>query len=170
MASHWPAAPLLLPFFANPAMLSVLIEGTLIAAPVQRTSAKGTPFVTVQVRCSGDDGESILCSVIAFQASAVETLAALAGGDTVAVAGPAALSQWEKDGQHRVGLKVTATRVLTVYEAGMRRKAASQPQGQDRGAPPAQPPAAPSRKRPAGRPEVPLRPRRLEDMDDDLPV
>ena len=49
-------------------MLSVLIEGSLIAAPVRRTSAKGTLFVTVQMRCSGDDGESILCSVIAFQA------------------------------------------------------------------------------------------------------
>ena len=74
-------------------MLSVLIEGTLLAAPVQRTSAKGTPFVTVQVRCSGDDGESILCSVIAFQASVIEALGALSGGDTVAVAGAAALSQ-----------------------------------------------------------------------------
>ena len=109
-------------------MLSVLIEGTLLGTPVQRTSSKGTPFVTVQLRCSGDDGASILCSVIAFQASVVEALAALAGGDTVAVAGLGALSQWEKNGEHHVGLKVTASRVLTVYDAGMRRKAASQRQ------------------------------------------
>ena len=80
-------------------MQSLLIEGALIAAPVQRTSAKDTPFVTVPLRCSGD-GESILCSVIAFQA-----LAALSAGNTVAVAGPAAVSQWEKNGEHRVGLK-----------------------------------------------------------------
>ena len=155
-------------------MLSVLIEGTLLAAPVQRTSAKGTPFVTVQLRCSGDDGESILCSVIAFQASAAEALATLTGGDTVAVAGPASLSQWEKNGEHRVGLKVTATRVLSVYEAGMRRKAASQGQereprdGQEPG--PLSPPARPQKSRPSGRTQPLEQPPRLVDMDNDEPV
>ena len=115
-------------------MLSVLIEGTLIAAPVRRTSQKGSTFVTAQVRCNAEDGESVFVSVIAFSASAADPLAELAAGDTVAIAGPAALSQWEKNGEHHVGLKVTATRVLTVYEAGMRRKAASagHGQGQDR--------------------------------------
>jgi single-stranded DNA-binding protein len=106
-------------------MLSVLVEGTLTAAPVQRTSARGQPFVTAQMRTTCDDGESILCSLIAFHAAAAGLLAALAAGDTVAVAGPAALSRWEKDGEQRVGLKVTATRVLTVYDAGMRRRTAS---------------------------------------------
>ena len=153
-------------------MLSVLIEGTLTTAPVQRTSSKGSPFTTAQMRASGDDGETVWCSVIAFSASAAESLAALASGDTVAIAGAASLSQWEKDGQHRVGLKVTATRVLTVYDAGMRRKAAgqAQAQGQDRGAPPATRPAAAGRSRSAGRPTAPSQPGRLEDMDDDLPV
>ena len=74
-------------------MLSVLVEGTLIAAPVRRTGSKGTAFVTAQVRCNADDGESVLCSVIAFQAATAQALAALAAGDTVAIAGPAALSQ-----------------------------------------------------------------------------
>ena len=55
-------------------MLSVLVEGTLIAAPVRRTSAKGSAFVTAQVRCHADDGESIFCSVIAFQAQTAEAL------------------------------------------------------------------------------------------------
>ena len=155
-------------------MLSVLIEGTLIAAPVQRTSSKGTPFVTVQVRCSGDDGESVLCSVIAFQASAAEALTALAAGDTVAVAGPAALSQWEKNGEHRVGLKVTATRVLSVYEAGMRRKAASQDREAENGRKPgfpSPPSARPQKSQPGGRAQPPGRPLpRLGDVDNDEPV
>ena len=156
-------------------MLSVLIEGTLLAAPVQRTSAKGTPLVTVQLRCSSDDGESILCSVIAFQASAIEALAALAAGDTAAVAGPASLSQWEKNGEYQVGLKVTASRVLTVYDAGMRRKAANQSQereprdGQASGFP--SPPARPQKSRPGGRPQPLGRPPpKLVDMDNDEPV
>ena len=150
-------------------MLSVLIEGTLIAAPVRRTSAKGTQFVTVQVRCSSDDGESVLCSVIAFQASAAEALATLAAGDMVALAGLAALSQWEKNGEHRVGLKVTASRVLSVYEAGMRRKAASQErEPQQDGRAPASP-ALPEKSRSNRRAHTPGRPPRLVDMGNDDP-
>ena len=151
-------------------MLSVLIEGTLIAAPVRRTSAKGTPFVTVQMRCSGDDGQSVLCSVIAFQVVAAEALATLAAGDTVAVAGLAALSQWEKNGEHRVGLKVTATRVLSVYEAGMRRKAASQEREPRDGRAPASTPGLPEKSRSSRRAQPLGRPPRLVDMDNDEPV
>ena len=109
-------------------MLSVLVEGTLVSAPVQRTGARGSAFVTAQIRCNAEDGESLLVSVIAFSASAAETLARLGAGDTVAIAGPAAISRWEKNGEPHVGLKVTATRVMTVYDAGLRRKAASQGQ------------------------------------------
>lgn len=106
-------------------MLSVLLEGTLTAAPVGRTTATGKPFTTAQMRCAGEDGEAVWCSVIAFHATAAEVLLGLTAGDSVAIAGHAALSQWEKNGEHRVGMKVTATRVLTVYEAGQRRKAAA---------------------------------------------
>ena len=109
-------------------MLSVLVEGTLMSAPVQRTGARGSAFVTAQVRCNAEDGESLLVSVIAFSTAAAEALARLGAGDTVAIAGPAALSRWEKNGEPHVGLKVTATRVMTVYDAGMRRKAASRDQ------------------------------------------
>ena len=157
-------------------MLSVLVEGTLIAAPVRRTSAKGSAFVTAQVRCHADDGESVFCSVIAFQAQTAEALAALGAGDAVAVAGPASLSQWEKNGEHRVGLKVTATRVLSVYDAGMRRRAAAaagtgtgerEPR-EPRGGP--APHAAPETQRPPPRAGGAAPPRRLVDWDDDIPV
>jgi single-stranded DNA-binding protein len=150
-------------------MLSVLIEGALIGVPVQRTSAKGSTFVTAQVRCNGDDGESVLCSVIAFQATAAETLAALGAGDTVAVAGPAALSQWEKNGEHKVGLKVTASRVMSVYDAGMRRKAAS-PERELGGSRPPVSSAAPEHHRPATRPTAAAPPSNLADWDNDEPV
>lgn len=108
-------------------MLSVLIEGTLSAAPVPRTGSKGNAFTTAQMRSVGEDGETVWCSVIAFHATAAEALANLASGDPVAIAGSAALHHWEKQrgGEHRVGLRVTATRVMTIYEAGQRRKAAS---------------------------------------------
>lgn len=157
-------------------MLSVLIEGTLIAAPVRRTSAKGGAFVTAQVRCSADDGASVFCGVIAFQPAAAEALAALGAGDAVAVAGPASLSQWEKDGEHRSGLRVTATRVLSVYDAGARRRAAGaahEPrEGRERREARAGGPIAPAGPRPAdGRGATPPRRRAgFDDLDDDRPV
>lgn len=107
-------------------MISALIEGVLHGAPVKRTSAKGGVYVTAQMRAAGDDGETIWCSLIAFEAGAVEALGKLAAGDTVAVAGHASLSTWQaKDGTHKAGLKVTVSKVMSVYEAGKRRGASS---------------------------------------------
>ena len=148
-------------------MLSVLIEGTLIGAPVRRTSVKGSTFVTAQVRCNADDGESVLCSVIAFQATTAEALAALGAGDTLAVAGPAALSQWDKNGEHKVGLKVTASRVMSVYDAGMRRRAASAEREPGSSRPPPVSSAAPERHYPAMRQAVTEPSSSLADWDDD---
>lgn len=102
-------------------MLSVLIEGKLHADLDGRTSAKGAPYVTAQMRAAGDDGETVWCSLIAFDARAVDALGKLAGGDAVAIASHASLSTWTaKDGEHKAGLKVTVSRVMSVYEAGKR--------------------------------------------------
>lgn len=73
-------------------MLSVLVEGTLTAAPTTHTSSKGQPYTTVQMRTNCDDGETIWCLVIAFQTAAAEALSTFDTGDTVAVAGPASIS------------------------------------------------------------------------------
>lgn len=106
-------------------MLHVLLQGTLTAAPVVRSGQRG-PFTTAQLRAAGEDGETVWCSVLAFSASAADALSSLASGDAVAIAGTAVLHHWTKgDGEHRVGLRVTAQRVMTVYEAGRRRKQAA---------------------------------------------
>ena len=108
---------------AAAAMLSVLLEGTLTAAPVSRVSTKGRTFITAQMRAAGEDGEAAWCSLIAFSETAVEALLALHADDAVAVAGQASLNHWETStGEHRVGLRVTVQRVLTVYDASQRRK------------------------------------------------
>lgn len=106
-------------------MLSVLLEGTLIAAPVPRTSSAGKPYTIARMRANGEDGETVWVSLIAFDLCAAEALAALANGDSLAIAGRAALTTWEKGGQHHAGLKVTANRVMSIYEAGKRRGTAS---------------------------------------------
>ena len=54
---------------------------------------------------------------------AVTAIVALQRGDSCAIAGRAKLTSWEKDGEKRYGLSVTADKLLTVYAAGKARKA-----------------------------------------------
>lgn len=111
-------------------MLSVLAQGTLTAEPVKRTSSKGSTFATANVRATGEDGAPTWISAIAFDQVAVEALLALKAGDAVALAGEAAVWHWESaNGEHRVGLRVTVRRVLSVHDARRERKAAA---GRDR--------------------------------------
>lgn len=56
-------------------------------------------------------------------------LLALQRGDSVAIAGRAKLSTWEKDGEQKHGLSVTADRVMSAYAAGKQRKAAREIDG-----------------------------------------
>jgi single-stranded DNA-binding protein len=104
-------------------MLSVLASGTLTRDPVERTSAAGKPYCTALVRvpCEGED--ALLCSVIAFKPDAVRALLALAAGESVAIAGRAKLSSWDKAGETKHGLSVVADAVLSVYVVDKRRKA-----------------------------------------------
>lgn len=112
-------------------MLTVLLQGTLTAAPVRRTSSKGSTFVTVTMRAAGEDGEAVWCSVIVFDTHAVDALLELGSGDAVAIAGEASLTHWESSsGEHRVGLRVTARRVLSVHDGRRKRKAEAQKPGQ----------------------------------------
>jgi single-stranded DNA-binding protein len=104
-------------------MLSVLMQGTLSATPMRRTSEAGRTFATAQVRVPTDD-DALLCSVIVFDAAAVDALLALDKGDAVAVSGTAKLSHWTgKDGTERTGLSVTGQRVMTAYTATKKRRA-----------------------------------------------
>ena len=105
-------------------MLSVLCSGSLVSDPRERTTAAGKAYATAQIRVPAEDTDPMLVSVIAFNVEAVTALLALQRGDSVAIAGRAKLTTWEKDGEQRHGLSVTADRVLTVYAAGKARKAA----------------------------------------------
>ncbi|OFW00159.1 MAG: hypothetical protein A3G20_05105 [Acidobacteria bacterium RIFCSPLOWO2_12_FULL_59_11] len=106
-------------------MLNILASGTLVSDPRQRTTAGGKAFATGQMRVPAEDADPMLVSVIAFNADAVQALLALAKGDSCAIAGRAKLTSWEKDGEQRHGLSVTADQVLTIYQIEKRRKRAA---------------------------------------------
>ena len=101
-------------------MLDVLVSGKIVKDPVSRIGQSGKPFTTALVRCDVGEEEQQLVSLIAFQESA-ERLARLKAGDMVAVAGSAKLSSWEKDGETKHGLSVTASAVLSAYDVRKRR-------------------------------------------------
>jgi single-stranded DNA-binding protein len=101
-------------------MIDVLVSGKLIRDPVTRTGQSGKPFTTALLRCDTGEEEQTLVSVIAFQ-EAAEKLGHLKAGDAVAVAGAAKLSSWEKDGETKHGLAVTASAVLSAYDVRKRR-------------------------------------------------
>lgn len=101
-------------------MLDVLVSGRLVRDPQTRVGQSGKPFTTCLLRVDTGEEEQMLVSVIAFQ-EAAEKLARLKAGDAVAVAGSAKLSSWEKDGETRHGLSVTASAVLSAYDVKRRR-------------------------------------------------
>ncbi|OFW14501.1 MAG: hypothetical protein A3H27_06610 [Acidobacteria bacterium RIFCSPLOWO2_02_FULL_59_13] len=109
-------------------MLNILVSGTLVSDPRQRTTAAGKAFATGQMRVPAEDADPMLVSIIAFSSDAVAAIMALQRGDSCAIAGRAKLTSWEKDGEQRHGLSVTADQVLTIYQIEKRRKRAAAPE------------------------------------------
>jgi single-stranded DNA-binding protein len=101
-------------------VLDVLISGKLIRDPVSRTGQSGKPFTTALLRCDTGEEEQTLVSVIAFN-EVSERLSRLKAGDGVAIVGSAKLSSWEKDGETKHGLSVTASSVLSAFDVKRRR-------------------------------------------------
>jgi single-stranded DNA-binding protein len=100
--------------------LNILAQGQLTRDPDQRTSKSGKTFITAQLRTPTEE-DSVLISVICFDASACSKLERLRKGDAIAITGRAKPTAWEKNGEQHHGLSVVASGVLTTYEAGKRR-------------------------------------------------
>jgi single-stranded DNA-binding protein len=105
-------------------VLTVLCSGTLVADPKSRTGASGKIFATGLLRVPVEDGDPILCSVIAFNVDAVQAILALARGDSCSIAGHAKLTEWTgRDGTEKRGLNVVCDKVLTPYLIDKKRRA-----------------------------------------------
>lgn len=108
-------------------MIAALVQGELAADPVERVTAKGAPFVTATVRVAAG-AEALFVGLACFDATGCERLAKLRKGATVAAAGTLEATEWTtKDGEARRGWRLTATEVLSVYQARKRREPAEVP-------------------------------------------
>lgn len=105
-------------------MIGALVSGVLIADPVERTTREGRRFVTATVRCpAGDD--ALLIGVAAFGETAAARLAQMSKGGAVSACGVLEQNTWAtKEGETRIGWRLTASEVLTSYAATKRRRQA----------------------------------------------
>lgn len=102
-------------------MIHAMTQGTLVGAPVERTSQKGTRFATASLRVPVG-GEVAFVSLTAFDEAAVARLLELHAGSGVAATGELQLNNWTaKDGTERSGWRLIATEVLSVNQARRRR-------------------------------------------------
>jgi single-stranded DNA-binding protein len=103
-------------------VIAALLQGTLAGDPVRRTSAKGQPFATAQVRVPVGS-ESVYIGVTVFGETEIERLCRLAKGASVAAAGELQLNVWvDREGQDRRDWRLLAHEVLTVHQARRRRE------------------------------------------------
>lgn len=113
-------------------MLDALISGRLRGAPSVRTSNAGKPFAIWRMSVHDRNGESVLCSCIAFSATAIEAVQRLGDGDAIAATGEASLNEWKgADGTTRHGLDVLVHGVLSAYHLGRKRKGSEPAQDDD---------------------------------------
>ncbi|QTD44219.1 hypothetical protein [Ottowia testudinis] len=99
-------------------MFDTLISGATLYQPAQaKTASNGNPFAVASFRCNDSGGQAHFISVIAFADEPRDALLALVPGDRAAITGALSVSTREQGGRTFVNLKLTAHRVLSVYQA-----------------------------------------------------
>lgn len=112
-------------------MIGALIQGDLSADPVERVASNGKLFWTVAVRVPAG-AEVLFVGLTTFSETAGARLMKLSKGAAVAAAGTLESSAWtDRDGNERKGWRLTATEVLSVYQARKRRETADNEGGAD---------------------------------------
>jgi single-stranded DNA-binding protein len=106
-------------------MLSALISGTIASDPKHGKSASGTVWsnCVVRVPCGQNkegEAETAFVQLAAFGSHA-EALARLGKGDSISAQGQLKPTVYQKDGQERHGLSLTATAILTAYQIKKKR-------------------------------------------------
>lgn len=93
-------------------MMHVLVSGVLANDPVQRTSAKGSTYITFSIRLT-----DTYVSCLGFESSVVQEVMSLRKGDAIGVTGRGELKSWVgRDNVQHHGVSVTVDRVLTLSE------------------------------------------------------
>jgi single-stranded DNA-binding protein len=103
-------------------MIEALIQGQIVGEPQKRQTRDGKPFYTASMRVSAGDGDAFFVGLTTFSETAGERLATLSKGASLSAVG--ALEQYQyqgKDGTDKSGWRLTATEIMSVYQARKRR-------------------------------------------------
>ncbi len=104
-------------------MIHALLNATLAGDPVERTSAKGDRYITVDPRVPAGT-ETIFIGAAAFDRHAADRLAALSKGSPVAAAGELQPDNWtDREGVEHRDWRQLVNKVVGVAQAARRRKA-----------------------------------------------
>lgn len=96
-------------------MIDALISGRMFGHAEERSGHANSHYVTCKMRAATDDGDMIICNVIAFKDEAQRSLLALHDGDSVSVTGALTPKVWtDKQGNVRPALDIIAHVVMTI--------------------------------------------------------
>ncbi len=99
----------------------VLISGALWRDPAVRLSKGGKQFVTALVK-AGPQGEALWVNFVAFDEAVQAGLLRLKANDALSIQGTGKITIYEKNGEHRASLDVTASHVLPLRQPTKPRK------------------------------------------------
>lgn len=103
-------------------MIGALVQGTLVADPAERTTRDGNRFVTATARVTAGE-DALFIGIAAFDTTAADRLAKLRKGAPVSAAGLLEQTTWTtKEGEARAGWRLTASEVLSAYQATKKRR------------------------------------------------
>lgn len=96
-------------------MIDALISGRLYGHAEERQGQAGSAYVTCKVKASTDDGDSIICNVIAFNDSVRAALLGLGDGESLSLSGALTPKVWtDKQGNSRPAIDLVAHAILRV--------------------------------------------------------
>ena len=112
-------------------MFDGIISGRLVRKPKGGETRTGKPLANCLLKVTCEHSEStLLVSVIAFEDRA-DSLMRLDSGDAVTVSGPCRMTEWERDGETRHGVAVTAHQIMTAYKERKKRPEAKKQKSWD---------------------------------------
>jgi single-stranded DNA-binding protein len=94
-------------------MIRALISGSLFKLPESKTSSSGNGYVSAVLKVS-DGSKTHFVRVFAFSDSAREEIEGLREGDGLSVVGTLKAEIYEKGGEARISLSLTADRALAL--------------------------------------------------------
>lgn len=96
-------------------MIEGLIAGRLYGSPEERTGQHSSRYVTCKIKAQTDDGETLICNVIAFSDTLRLSLLALNDGDSVALSGALTPKVWfDKQGNARPAIDMIAHQLISL--------------------------------------------------------